>query len=743
MLYGDVIIDISLEKLDKTFQYEIPEHLRETVQIGSRVVIPFGNGKRRITGYVVDMSTEPKIDAGRIKPILGVSKDSIAVESQLIALAAWIRRNYGCTMNQALKTVIPIKKKEAGKEKKTVSFLLTQEQARDELSTLLARKRHSQAKEKLLRTLMERSTLPWEDITGKMQIPATVIRDFEKNGWVRIDAERAYRNPVPMTLEKERPIVLSPAQSETVSRITQDMEAGRLGTYLLYGVTGSGKTQVYMELIAKTLADGKSAIVLIPEIALTYQTLMRFYQRFGNQVSIMNSRMSPGERFDQYERAKKGDIRIMIGPRSALFTPFSDLGIIIIDEEHEPSYKSETVPRYHARETAIARAKMQGASVVLGSATPSVESFAKAKSGEYTLLTLPDRISGRTLPTCEIVDLRAELRQGNRSILSRRLQELMADRLQKKEQIMLFVNRRGLAGFVSCRACGHVIKCPHCDVSLSLHRGDVLRCHYCGYETRKPVVCPSCGSKYIGGFKAGTQKFEEVVRQTFPMARVLRMDTDTTRGKNGHQEILDAFRRGQADILIGTQMIVKGHDFPNVTLVGVLAADLSLNSSDFHSGERTFQLLTQAAGRAGRGDIPGNVVMQTYQPTHYSILAAKDQDYEAFYEEEIAYRELMDYPPAAHMLLILITSEKEEEADRCAKALADLIEEEAPQIRCLGPSDAVVAKVRDIYKKVIYCKHKDYEQLIEIKDRVAQTIQADAGFAKVMVWFDFDPMNQA
>lgn len=743
MLYSDVIIDISLEKLDKTFQYEIPQHLQDVVQIGSRVVIPFGNGTRRITGYVIDMSQEPKIDPDRIKPILGISKDSIAVESQLIALAAWIRRNYGCTMNQALKTVLPIKKKEGIKEKKTVYFLLDEKGARDEMATLMARKRHSEAKERLLRILMEQQELPWEEITGKMQIASSVIRDFEKNGWVRIGTTRAYRNPVlPMT-EESKPIVLSQAQKEAVDCVCADWKEGKQNTYLLYGVTGSGKTEVYMELIAHTLARGKSAIVLIPEIALTYQTLMRFYQRFGAQVSIMNSRMSPGERFDQYERAKKGEIRIMVGPRSALFTPFSDLGIIIIDEEHEPSYKSETVPRYHARETAIARAKMQQATVVLGSATPSVESFSRAKSGEYKMLTLPTRISGRKLPTCEIVDLREELRAGNRSVLSRRLQELMADRLQKKEQTMLFINRRGLLGFVSCRACGHVIKCPHCDVSLSLHRGDRMRCHYCGYETRKPQVCPSCGSKYIGGFKAGTQKFEEVVKQTFPTARVLRMDMDTTRGKHGHQEILEAFRRQEADILIGTQMIVKGHDFPNVTLVGILAADLSLNASDFHSGERTFQLLTQAAGRAGRGEIPGNVVMQTYQPKHYSIVAAKEQNYEAFYEEEIAYRELMDYPPASHMLLILVTSEKEEDADLCAKELAETIEKEASQVVCLGPSDAAVAKVNDIYKKVIYCKHQDYEQLISVKDRIMERIQQEQNFAKVMVWFDFDPMNQA
>ena len=369
-----------------------------------------------------------------------------------------------------------------------------------------------------------------------------------------------------------------------------------------------------MELISRVIGQGRQAIVLIPEIALTYQTVMRFYNRFGDRVSIMNSRLSAGERFDQFERAKKGEIDVMIGPRSALFTPFSNLGLIIIDEEHEAAYKSEQVPRYHARETAIQRAKMAQASVVLGSATPSIESYYKAKNGEYVLLRLQKRVQQKPLAECYTVDLREELKEGNRSILSRKLQELMEERLEKKQQTMLFINRRGLAGFVSCRACGHVIKCPHCDVSLSQHTGGRMVCHYCGYEEPEPKVCPSCGSKYISGFKAGTQKIEEIVKKRFPKARTLRMDTDTTRNKDSYEEILSAFANQEADILVGTQMIVKGHDFPNVTLVGVLAADMSLYRNDFHGAERTFQLLTQAAGRAGRGKETGEVVIQTYTP---------------------------------------------------------------------------------------------------------------------------------
>ncbi len=741
MKYADVIIDISHEKLDKTFQYEIPLQLQDAVRVGSQVVIPFGNGDRRVKGFVVDMAEEPKIAPERIKPICGVAKDSIAVESQLIALASWIKRNYGSTMNQALKTVIPIKKKESIRQKKTVELILEEAAARTEFTNLVSRKGHSKAKERLLQELMEHGTIAWDDITGGLHIPSSVIRDFERQGWVRVTASRVYRNPVAASGQSCPPIRLNDEQQQAVDTVLEDLRRGIHRTYLLYGVTGSGKTQVYMELIAHTIAQNQSAIVLIPEIALTYQTLMRFYERFGDVVSVMNSRMTPGERFDQYERAKKGEIRIMIGPRSALFTPFSNLGLIVIDEEHEASYKSETMPRYHARETAIARAQMQEASVVLGSATPSVESYAKALEGTYTLLSLTERVEHKPLPTCEIVDLRTELREGNRSVLSRRLQELMEDRLAKHQQIMLFVNRRGMLGFISCRACGHVIKCPHCDVSLSLHRGNQLKCHYCGYETSKPSVCPSCGSKYIGGFKAGTQKFEEIVKQQFPQARVLRMDLDTTRGKHGHEQILDAFANHEADILIGTQMIVKGHDFPEVTLVGILAADLSLNAGDYRSAERTFQLLTQAAGRAGRGSVPGEVVLQTYQPTHYSIVAAQTQNYAAFYEQEIAYRRLMEYPPAAHMLVVMVTSQEQERAERVAKEIAGLLRQTDETVRCMGPNDASIAKVNDNYRKVIYLRHKDYERLVTMKDTIEAYLQDATGLGDVLIWFDFDPMS--
>ena len=547
--------------------------------------------------------------------------------------------------------------------------------------------------------------------------------------------------------------MLNAAQQSVVDAIEGDIAAGLRNTYLIKGVTGSGKTEVYMELIAHCIQSGRQAIVLIPEIALTYQTVMRFFARFGNRVSIINSRLSNGERYDQFERAKNGDIDIMIGPRSALFTPFSNLGLIIIDEEHENSYKSESVPRYHAREVAIEYARMSDAIVVLGSATPSVDSYYKAKTGVYRLLELDKRVDDRPLPKCEVVDLRQELREGNRSILSTRLQELMEERLLNGQQTMLFLNRRGKSAFMSCRACGFVVKCPHCDVSLSEHSGGVMVCHYCGYRQPVPKVCPSCGSKYISGFKAGTQKIEAMVAKRFPQARILRMDYDTTRAKDAYEKILQAFSNHEADILIGTQMIVKGHDFSNVTLVGVLAADMSLHVNDFHAAERTFALLTQAAGRAGRGKLPGNVVIQTYDPDHYAIRTAKEQDYEAFYDKEIEYRRLMHYPPVWNMLLVHVTSPDESECGSMAQQVYDIAsqmishadENQSPddrhQIQLIGPADATIAKVNDIYRKVIYMKTSDYATLISIKDGIEQAVKADTAMKHANISFDFNPMS--
>lgn len=749
--YANIIVDISHEKLDKTFQYLLPEELQGQVRPGVQVEIPFGS--RTITGYVVELTDEAEFEVSRLKPIIGIKKGSVSIESQLIALAAWMRKNYGGTMNQALKTVIPIKQKTKAIERKTLKLLLNEEEAIHTLARLEQDKRAT-AKVKLLRELIQERELDYTIVTQKLHIAPSTIKAMEGQKILEIEVSQEYRNPVNHLKSKGYHLQLNAKQQEIVDQVLSNMQADKPKTYLLKGVTGSGKTEVYMELIAHTIAAGRQAIVLIPEIALTYQTVMRFYNRFGNRVSIMNSRLSAGERYDQYLRAKNGDIDIMIGPRSALFAPFDKLGLIIIDEEHESSYKSETVPRYHARETAIERARMNNASVVLGSATPSLDSYYHAQEGDYEFLELTQRVQEKPLPACEVVDLREELKQGNRSILSNKLQELMEDRLAKRQQMMLFINRRGVAGFVSCRSCGYVVKCSHCDVSLSQHNGYGNRpgkmvCHYCGHEEPVPTVCPSCGSKYISGFKAGTEKIEMLVKERFPQAKVLRMDADTTKSKDSYEEILQSFANQEADILIGTQMIVKGHDFPNVTLVGILAADMSLHVSDFHAAERTFQLLTQAAGRAGRGCEPGDVVIQTYDPEHYAVATAKEQDYEAFYEQEITYRSLMSYPPISNLLVIMCASEQEKllhtMSDKLMERLHQVVDTDAPlaekRIQLIGPADATIAKINDVYRKVIYIKTGDYQDLVRIKERIEQYIKDNRDYQNVTVQFDFNPMS--
>ena len=742
-LYANIIIDISHEKLDRTFQYRIPENLLDQIHPGTPVEIPFGRSNRKIRGYVVEVTEEPEFAPERIKPVNHVIREGIPIEGQLIALAAWMRENFGGTMNQALKTVLPVKQKTTEKEQRLIWLKPDPTTAKSLLGEL--QRKHQTARARLLEALLEQSPLPYETVTQKLNITVSVIRAMQERELIRVESIRSWRNPLDQMKKQGTVVTLNPAQQQIVTGIENGWRSGDERPCLIHGVTGSGKTEVYMELIKSVLREGKQAIVLIPEIALTFQTVLRFYNHFGERVSILNSRMSPGERSDQFERAKRGLLDVMIGPRSALFTPFPNLGVIIIDEEHEAAYKSETVPRYHARETAIARGMLCGAHVVLGSATPSVESYDRAQQGQYRLFEMKERVSARPLPTVYTVDLREELRNGNRSILSDRLRKLMADRLEKKEQIMLFLNRRGVAGFVSCRSCGEVIKCPHCDVSLNLHNDGNLVCHYCGYQQPMVKKCPSCGSSYVGGFKAGTQKIEQYVRQQFPSARVLRMDLDTTRKKGGYESILSAFSNQEADILIGTQMIVKGHDFPNVTLVGILAADLSLHISDYRAPERTFQLLTQAAGRAGRGCRQGEVVIQTYQPEHYSIVTAAAQDYEAFFQQEIFFREMLHYPPKWHMLVVHAASEKEmlvkQAQDMLKYKLLTKMEKEKEHLQIIGPADAAVSRINDIFRKVLYVKAEDYQLLVQAKNMLEQGIRKDPAFRAVTIQFDFDPMN--
>lgn len=669
--YASIIIDISHENVDRMFQYRIPEALLGDIRIGTQVSVPFGAGNRTRKGYVVDITDKTEYDVTRIKEIAGVVSGSVTAGSQLIALAWWMKEQYGSTMNQALKTVIPVKQKVKARNPQVVETLIGEE-------------------------------------------------DRDAEGPWKIRPE------------------LNHEQKGIAEAFAKAYEQDERTPWLIHGITGSGKTEVYMEMIDHVLACGRQAIVLIPEIALTYQTVMRFYRRYGNRISVMNSRLSAGERYDQFERAKKGETDIMIGPRSALFTPFPRLGLIVMDEEHEGAYKSEVTPRYHAREVAEKLAQMNDALLVMGSATPSVEAYTKAVRGEYRLHVLTERAGNKTLAGTEVIDLREELKQGNKSIFSRRLQELIADRLSRKEQVMLFMNRRGYSNFISCRSCGEAMKCPHCDVSLTLHNRTRLVCHYCGYTIPLPKNCPECGSPYLAGFGIGTQQIEEMAKQMFPEAKTLRMDLDTTSKKGGHEAILSAFAKGDAEILIGTQMIVKGHDFAGVTLVGILAADVSLNAPDYRCGERTFQLLAQAAGRAGRGKRPGIAVIQTYMPEHYSIRAAAAQDYEGFYRQEMGYRRLMAYPPVCRMLGVQVAGKDEALVSQIMEFFKNRMEQEfAGEMTLIGPVPASVYKVNDIYRKILYMKQENYDILIRIQKRLQELWDEDERCRTNTIQYDF------
>ena len=751
--YADIIIEISTERLDRTFQYGIPEMLTDKVFPGSLVSVPFGRGNKIITGYVVNITTEPEFDPEKTKEILEVKDDNRSRPvGRLLALASWMKHHYGGTLIQSLKVVLPKKTPVKPVEKQIVRLI-----APDETVTAYIEEfenKHQVARLRLLKALIEANEMDKRLITRKLAVGNPVIRALSDRGIVRVERETSYRNPLASgmkdragRLNSHRVSDLTLDQKRVIDSVLLRFDRGDIRPSLIHGVTGSGKTEVYIDIIDGVVKRGRQAIMLIPEISLTYQTVVRFTARFGERVSFIHSKLSTGERYDQFLRAERGEIDVMIGPRSALFTPFCDLGIIVMDEEHETSYKSEQMPKYHARETAERLAELCGAAFIMGSATPSVEAYQRAREGIYELYEMPERITGGPLPVVYTVDLRQELKNGNKSIFSGRLHELMEDRLLNDEQIMLFINRRGFSSFVTCRSCGYVYKCPHCDVSLSLHRDGRLHCHYCGYAIPMKPSCPQCGSRYIGGMRAGTEQVENMVHREFPDARTIRMDMDTTKKQSDYERIISAFANEEADVLIGTQMIVKGHDFPKVTLMGILAADMSLFSGDYRSAERTFELLCQAAGRAGRAAhmgtgrrLMGEVVIQTYQPDNYAVVAAAHQDYVRFFDEEINYRNIGGYPPAGHMLQITIEDKDAGRGQATSECIAELSRRYAGSfnVRVIGPADASISKINDVYRKVVYAKSEAYEVLAKLKDTIEKDRAVRQDF-KSHVEFDFDP----
>lgn len=746
MLYADVIVDISTENLDRTYQYSIPEEIQNDISVGTPVIIPFGKGNRKINGYVVGISHRSKFDKNKIKSIEGVAEKGISSTQVLLSLAYWMKEYYGSTMNEAIKTTMPVRKKVREVTEKSVVLKMDIRSAR-KLFSEMQKKKNAAARLRLLGRLIEDEKLDYDYVKKELNIPASTLNALLEKGIIDIESRRVYRRPSADAYAADKKVVLNEGQKAAADAIAQAYYRHEYKAFLLHGITGSGKTEVYMDIIERVIADNRQVIMLIPEIALTYQTMNRFYGRFKDRVSILNSRMSQGEKYDLYERVKNGETDIVIGPRSALFVPFERLGLIIMDEEHEDSYKSAKPPKYHAREVAMQLAKLHGAVLVLGSATPSVAAYYKTipaypYEDKITRYELTKRTGNALLPDVHIVDMREEMRRKNYSMLSALLKEKIAGCLARKEQVMLFINRRGYTGFISCRNCGESIKCPNCDISLTLHHTkntDKMMCHMCGYETRTVTKCPKCGSPYIGGFGVGTQKVEEMISTMFPSAAVLRMDADTTSGKDGHEKILAAFANRRADILIGTQMIVKGHDFPYVTLVGILAADMSLHISDYSASEKTFEMLVQAAGRAGRGQLKGEVVIQTYKPEHYAVACAAAQDYKTFFKNEISYRKIMSYPPVSHMMTVFISTDSERRSSDIMNTAANTAEgivKGRSDTSLIGPARHPVFKANNMYRYLLHIKGNNISVLAGIRRSMESSVEKEYAGYKYIMQFD-------
>lgn len=702
--YALVRVNVPHKNVDKDFHYLVPDRLSDSLSTGMRVYVPFGSGNRRTEGYILGFSDKSEVEDDRLKEILDIHEQYSVLSSERIQLASWMSRKYYSTFNECLHCIAP-------KAVNTKTFrCLSIDRDNPDIDELIAAVHKRAGKQSMVLELFHGDAqIPQSHIKSILDIDSSPINALVKKGILKVSEHRQYRGNYSraVRLEDEKP-TLTAEQRSVLDIIYKEKRP-----VLLHGVTGSGKTEVYLRLIEDTLNKGKQAIVLVPEISLTPQTVDRFVSRFGERVALTHSRMSDGERYDQWTRAARGDVDIMIGPRSAVFTPFERLGIIIIDEEHESSYKAEQSPRYDARETALKLAELYGARVVMGSATPSVVSYYKTVTGEYALACMNNRVNMK-MPSIKVCDMRSELAKGNYSVFSSDLKSALAENLQNGRQSILFLNRRGYSTFVSCRNCGYVMTCSRCSVNYTYHKGDSgLICHYCGSRIPIPQRCPECGSPHIKYFGTGTEKIEQEVLRLFPSARVLRMDRDTTERKNSHADILDKFRSGKADILIGTQMIAKGLDFPAVTLVGVLAADLSLNMNDYRSGEVTYSLLTQVSGRAGRADEAGRVYIQTYNPQHYSIVYAQNGDYLSYFNEELSFRRIMGYPPFSNIFYVLITSDNNDKALNAANTLAEIFARynKNYMFERLGPAPAVISKINNKYRYRIIIKCSDEDKI--------------------------------
>lgn len=693
-LYAEVIINSEALEIDRPFTYKVPEEFNNEIKIGQIVKVPFGKGNKTSEGFILNLKNDDNIKF-KTKNIAAILVKDPVIDEDDINLIEFLREKTLCKYIDAFRLLIPVGIMKGAKAKKKKVIVLKNE----DLSNI----KNPDGYKKIIEFFKTNSgKYTKSELINEHSISQYKLNKLIENEVLSIEEESVFRYN-DRVYNKDSAKTLTIEQENIIREYINSDDK----MFLLKGVTGSGKTEVYMKLVERVLLEGKSAIILVPEIALTPQMIERFKGRFGVNVALFHSKLSDGERFDEWFRVKEGKAKVIVGARSAIFLPAKNLGLIIIDEEHENTYKSEQNPKYQTKEVAEYLSELKGCKVILGSATPSIETYYRALTGEMKLLELNSRVDNKAMPPMKVIDMRNELKGGNKSLFSRELFIAIQERLKRKEQIILFLNRRGFSTFVSCRSCGYVFKCDECDISMTYHKNGLLICHYCGKTKREPRECPKCHSKYVKFFGAGTQRVEEEVKKYFNNVRILRMDVDTTRDKHSYERIYNTFKNGEADILIGTQMVSKGLDFKNVTLVGILAADMSINIPDYRAAERTFQIITQVAGRAGRGDKQGEVLIQTYTPQHYSLQYAVNYDYEGFYEKEFTVRAMMKYPPFGKLLLINGTSKKEELLKNFMHKITMMIKplvESCLDIEILGPIPCMISKLKENYRWQIVIK---------------------------------------
>lgn len=693
-LYAEVIINSEALEIDRPFTYKVPEEFNNEIKIGQIVKVPFGKGNKTSEGFILNLKNDDNIKF-KTKNIAAILVKDPVIDEDDINLIEFLREKTLCKYIDAFRLLIPVGIMKGAKAKKKRVIVLKNE----DLSNI----KNPDGYKKIVEFFKTNSgKYTKSELINEHSISQYKLNKLIENEVLSIEEESVFRYN-DRVYNKDSAKTLTIEQENIIREYINSDDK----MFLLKGVTGSGKTEVYMKLVERVLLEEKSAIILVPEIALTPQMIERFKGRFGVNVALFHSKLSDGERFDEWFRVKEGKAKVIVGARSAIFLPAKNLGLIIIDEEHENTYKSEQNPKYQTKEVAEYLSELKGCKVILGSATPSIETYYRALTGEMKLLELNSRVDNKPMPPMKVIDMRNELKGGNKSLFSRELFIAIQERLKRKEQIILFLNRRGFSTFVSCRSCGYVFKCDECDISMTYHKNGLLICHYCGKTKREPRECPKCHSKYVKFFGAGTQRVEEEVKKYFNNVRILRMDVDTTRDKHSYERIYNTFKNGEADILIGTQMVSKGLDFKNVTLVGILAADMSINIPDYRAAERTFQIITQVAGRAGRGDKQGEVLIQTYTPQHYSLQYAVNYDYEGFYEKEFTVRAMMKYPPFGKLLLINGTSKKEDLLKNFMHKITMMIKplvENCLDIEILGPIPCMISKVKENYRWQIVIK---------------------------------------